>query len=56
MAEQQQPTKQKPKKAYISPERRDRFTWHQGDLKFFASKEELERHAKENGEKITWYK
>lgn len=55
MAEQQS-TKQKPKKAYISPERRDRFTCHKDDLKFFASKEELERHAKEHNEKITWYK
>lgn len=40
---------------YISKARMDRFTWHPGDLKFFATKEELEQHAKENGEKITWY-
>lgn len=55
MSEQQQ-QKSKPKKAHISPERLDRFTWHDGDLKFFKNKEELEQHAKENGEKITWYK
>lgn len=44
------------KKAYISPERRERFKWDNGDLKFFKNKEELEQHAKENNEKIVWYK
>ena len=45
----------RPKKATISPERRDRFKWDKGDLKFFTSREELEKHAKENDEKIVWY-
>ena len=43
------------RKPHISPERRDRFTWHVGDLKFFESREELERHAEKHGETITWY-
>lgn len=46
----------KSKKPRISPDRKDRFKWTEGDLKFFNSKEELEQHAKKNGEKITWYK
>ena len=47
--------KQKPKRKTISPERRNRFKWNDGDLKFFESREELERHAEERGEEITWY-
>ena len=46
---------QRPKKARISPERRSRFRWDEGDLKYFNNKEELEQHAKKNNEKITWY-
>lgn len=55
MAEQQKQQQRKPKKARIAPERRDRFTTHSGDWKFFSSKEELEQRAKDNNEKITWY-
>ena len=47
---------QKPKKARISPERRNRFKWDNGDLKIFKDKNELEQQAKSQGEKITWYK
>lgn len=55
MADRQQTAKQKSKKSRMSAERKDRFKWDEGDLKFFSSKEELEKQAKEQGQKITWY-
>lgn len=48
-------SKKTAKKGGIKPERRDNYTWKKGDLKVFASKEEIEKHAKENNEKIIWY-
>ena len=47
--------KQKPKRKTISPERRNRFKWSDGDLKFFVNTEELKSHAEEHGEEIIWY-
>lgn len=41
---------------YISKaRRRERFTSHADDLKFFDTKDELEQMARERGEKIIWY-
>ena len=40
---------------YILSERMDRFTWHEGEIKILGTKEEVEKQAKKEGRKVTWY-
>ena len=41
--------------SHISPERMDRFTWHDGEIKVLGTREEVEKQAKKEGRKVTWY-
>ena len=40
---------------HILPERMDRFTWHEGEIKILGTREEIEEQAKKEGRKVTWY-
>ena len=41
--------------SHISPERMDRFTWHEGDLKFFKTEEDFLKYAEKNNMTVIKY-
>ena len=41
--------------SHISPERMDRFIWHEGEIKILGTKAEVEKQAKKEGRKTIWY-
>lgn len=40
---------------HILPERMDRFTWHDGEIKILGTKAAVEEQAKKECRKVTWY-
>lgn len=41
--------------SHILPERMGRFTWHKGEIRIFANKEELEKQARKEGRTVNYY-
>ena len=41
--------------SHILPERMGRFTWNEGDLKFFKTEEDFMKYAEENSMTVTKY-